>query len=73
MRIGERESEYYFFDKKIEYVSLNILIDRIGILAACTDQFLAKDSGKKPVKQILYQSIKKKTKYAAPKNIWFGK
>lgn len=72
MRIGESESNPYFLDKKVEYVSLDTHIDGIVVLAICTNQSqLTKEPSKEPVKRILHWRSEKKKKYAAPKNVRF--
>lgn len=38
LKIRELEHDPYFFDKKVEYISLIKLIDRIIVLAACTNE-----------------------------------
>lgn len=72
LRIGELEPDFYFTDEEIEYISLDIPIDGIGVLAVHTNQFLTKELAKKLVKQILRQCIEKKKEYTALKNIWFS-
>lgn len=63
----------YFSDKELEYVSLDISIDEIEVLATCTNQPQpAKKLSKVTVQQILHQCIEKEKKYAATKNIRFG-
>lgn len=71
LKIGELKPNIYFSNEK--YVSLDALIDGIRVLVACINQFqLAKQSLKKPVKQILRRRIEKKKENVAPKNVWFG-
>lgn len=38
LRIGELEPNFYLSNKKVEYVSLEIPINRIRVLATCTNQ-----------------------------------
>ena len=54
LRIKELKSNLYSSNKKIEYVFLNILINRIKILVVCTNKSLAKKLVIEPVKQILH-------------------
>lgn len=73
MRIGELELDPYLFDDE-EYISLNILIDRIEVLTAYTYHSQPiKEPFRKPVKQTLYRFINKEKEYFALKNIYFGK
>ena len=61
LRIRELNLNFYFFDKKIEYISFDKSIDRIKVLPTCTNKLqLAKKSSKESIKQILYQFIEKK-------------
>ena len=73
MRIGELEPDPYSSDEEIEYISVDAPIDRIEVLATCTNQSQpTKESSKEPVKRILHRRIEKEKEYAAPKNIRFG-
>lgn len=74
LRIRELKSDFYFSDKEIEYISLDISIDGIEVLVARTNQSqLTKKLFKESAKQILRQCIEKKKEYTALKNIWFDK
>ncbi len=57
----------------MKYVSLDALIDGIGVLATCTNQSQpAKEPAKESVKQIFRRRIQKEKEYASPKNFQFG-
>ena len=73
LRIGEADPDPYSLDEKTEYISLDALINKTGILAARTNHAKpAKESTKEPVKRILRRCIEKENSYAAPKNVRFG-
>lgn len=58
LRIRNADSDPYFSDDKVEYVSLNESIE-IGVLAALSNQPKPNPkNSKKPVKRILYHRIK---------------
>lgn len=58
LRIRELEPDPYSSDEEAEYVSLDTPIDRIGVLAARTNQSQpAKKPAKEPVKRILRRRI----------------
>lgn len=70
LRIKKLNSDLYFSDQEVKYISLDIFIDRIGVLAICINQGkLAKELGKKLVKQIFCWRIEKKIEYATLKNV----
>ena len=71
LKIGELEPDLYSFDE--EYISLNIPIDGIEVLATCTNQLSStKKPSKEPIKRILRRCIEKEKEYTAPKNVRFG-
>ena len=73
LKIGKLKPNSYFSDKEIKYISLDIPIDGIEVLTACTNQSQpTKELSKEFVKRILHQCIEKKKEYATPKNIWLG-
>lgn len=74
LKIREADPNLYFSDKKTEYVSLDALINKTSILAACINQAKpAKEPTKELVKQILHRYIEKKNDYAAIKKERFNK
>ena len=60
LKIRELEPDFYFSHEEIKYISLDALIDKIRVFAACTNQFSTKEPTKKLVKQILHRHIEKK-------------
>lgn len=73
LKIGKADLNSYFSNKEIEYVFSDTSINKIGILTICTNYVKsAKEPTKEPIKQILYQRIKKKNSYIAPRNMRFG-
>ncbi len=72
LRIGKLEPDPCSSNEEVEYVSLDALIDGIGVLAARTNQSQpAKEPAKELVKRILRRRIEKEKKYAAYKNVQF--
>ena len=74
LQIGDLELDLYSSDEEVKYVSLDVPINGIRVLAARTNQFQpAKKPAKEPVKRILRRRIEKEKKYTAPKNVRIGK
>ena len=72
LRIGKLEPDPCSSNEEVEYVSLDALIDGMGVLAARTNQSQpAKEPAKELVKRILRRRIEKEKKYAAHKNVRF--
>lgn len=66
------DPDIYFSDKEIKYISHNIFIYRIKVLAFCRHHSLSiEEPSKEQVKQILLGGIEKEKEYAARKNIQF--
>lgn len=60
LKIREANPDFYFWDKKVQYISLNKLIE-IGVLAAQNNQLKSTlETFKELFKQILRHYIKKK-------------
>ena len=61
LRIAELEPGPYSSKEEVEYICLDAPIDKMGVLAACTNQSQpAKELAKASVKQILRRRIEKK-------------
>lgn len=73
LKIRKTNLNSYSSNKEIKYVFLDVSINKISILTFCTNYTKpSKKPTKELVKQILYQHIKKKNSYVAPKNMRFG-
>lgn len=72
LKIGKANLNSYSSNKEIEYVFSDVSINKICILTICTNYTKhAKKPTKEPVKQILYQRIKKKNSFIVSKNMRF--